>query len=346
MQEWSRGEIIALASLVVSLVVGVPAVLAAWLKVPEFRTIVRVLLREGRARTSTISLTIGGAVVALACCVWALAFFGAGPLAAVSHALRVLLLYGGTGTVVIGSTALGGWIWFQYRPGRDIIVMVTEIQGPDPQRYRVTENILNNLRSELAEIKHLRVTYESRVISTADGSQVARALATKPFGSRNDATIVVWGWYAPTPTHVQVALHVELLREPPGMPRIETGKPRVYPVTLLDSFVLQTQLSENMVYLSAFMGGLLHYTCEEYEAASGSFTIALAQPSQSRTGFGQDVVLYYRGASYFFQSLYHQAIDDFTEAMRVQPDHPDLYFNRGGALAELGEWGRALSRPS
>ena len=257
--------------------------------------------------------------------------------------LRRAALAGIVGIPLIALFALAGWAAYQWQSPEEIIVLVTEIDGPDPEHYRVTENILNNLRSELASIENARVDYLPRPVSEGEGADVARALGTRPFGSRDDATIVIWGWYGPTATHIQVALRFEVLRQPPLTPPIETGEPRVYEIAELDSFALQTELSEEMTYLSAFVAGMAHYGLEEYQAAQRSFTIALSQPESSIRSVGREIVLFHRANVCSYQRLHDQAIADFTEAIGIDPNFMAAYINRGNAHVALKKYDEAIA---
>lgn len=50
-----------------------------------------------------------------------------------------------------------------------------------------------------------------------------------------------------------------------------------------------------------------------------------------------------RGRAYYQDRRYDQAIDDFSEAIRLNPKNPESYFNRGDAYDEKGEFDRAIA---
>jgi hypothetical protein len=110
-----------------------------------------------------------------------------------SRQARAAALSGIVGLPLAGLLALGGWGVAQLQPHQEIVILVTDIAGPEPERYGVTDNILHSLRTELSDTQGTHVRYLPRSVSEGEGAQVAKALGTRAFGSRNDATVVIWG---------------------------------------------------------------------------------------------------------------------------------------------------------
>ena len=54
------------------------------------------------------------------------------------------------------------------------------------------------------------------------------------------------------------------------------------------------------------------------------------------------VAYYNRGVAYQEQLQFQLAIEDYNDAIRLDPSYFDAYNNRGGAYIALGEYGRAL----
>lgn len=288
---------------------------------------------------------LGCSALLVVCGSCLLAFLGVRRFAALPVRLRLASLGAITGLLLMTLAGAIGWAVWQLQPPQDIIVLVTAIQGPEPERYRISENILGNLREGLSNTKNVRIEYRPQGVSEAEGSEAARALGTRPLGSRNDATIVIWGWYAPSPTHVQVEVHFELLRQPLSIARvdIDTGKARTYAITELDSFSLQVELSEEMTLLTALVAGMAHYEMQNYEAAEQSLTIAVSQVEASAGSSARQPALFYRAYARYAQGLYAAAITDLNEVIRVDPTFDVAYNNRGAAHAHLGQYEHAIA---
>lgn len=264
-----------------------------------------------------------------------LAFLASRRSLALGSRIRLAALGGVAAILLTVLSVLTVWVFQQLQPPREIIILVTQIQGPEPAYYRVSDIIMNKLRSDLANVENVRVEYLTRSVSEGEGSDLARALGTRPFGSNNDAAIVIWGWYGVTETHVEVMLTFELLTKPPDTPQMQTGLLRIYEIVQINSFTLQTELSQEMIYLSALVAGLADYESQDYVAAEESFTVALSQPEGATQSLGREVVLTYRGLARQQQYRYEEAISDYTQAIAANPDYPDAWNNCGLAYAHL-----------
>jgi tetratricopeptide (TPR) repeat protein len=257
--------------------------------------------------------------------------------------VRRLALCGIIGLPCTTLLVLLGWVVHQSQPPEDIIILVTRIDGPEPQRYRVTENILVNLNSQLANEEGVRVEYLPRSVAEGEGSEVARALGTRPFGSRNDASVVIWGWYGTTATHAEASIAFEILRGLPCDPQVESGLATTCEIAGLDSFELQGELSEMMLYLSAFVAGMARYGLHDYSAAEASLTLALAHQAPSVNLPGRETTLFYRASARYHQGFYEQAAGDLTDAISIDPTVATFYYNRGLAYCHLTEYSLAVA---
>jgi len=252
-----------------------------------------------------------------------------------SQRARIAALTGMVAIPLAGFLTLAGWGSFQLQPHDEVTILVTQIDGPDPERYGVTETVLHNLRSQLFGLERVRVQYLARAISESEGSQVAEALGARPFGVRNDATVVIWGWYRCTRTHVQVMLRFELLQDTADAPPIQTGKLTTHEIAEMDSFTVQTRLSERMVYLTAFVAGLANYAHGDYQAAEESYDTALSHLDAGSQALGREVILLHRGLARYQQGEYHDARADFTTAIQTNPQYADAWNNRGLVYSDL-----------
>ena len=51
---------------------------------------------------------------------------------------------------------------------------------------------------------------------------------------------------------------------------------------------------------------------------------------------------YNRGIAYYYKGEYDRAIEDYDQAIELQPDLAEAYSNRGNAYADKGEYDRAI----
>ena len=116
-------------------------------------------------------------------------------------------LWGLTGFILVPLLVVvivGYQQYLQALPPSKSIILVADFDGPEPQKYRVTETILNRLRTALQSYNDVDVNALGRAITEEEGSAAARAE-----GNKYKATIVIWGWYGVTS---EVVLSVSILK--------------------------------------------------------------------------------------------------------------------------------------
>lgn len=245
--------------------------------------------------------------------------------------------------IILLLTAVGTGFYFyhQAQPPTKVILLVSNFEGPEPQKYRVTETVLARLRQALEPYRDVEIQALGRAITEAEGSAVARAE-----GQKRKAAIVLWGWYGVTADVVPLSVHFEVLRPPQYMPVLGTeakGVVRTLALAELESFSLQTRLSTEMAYLSLFTVGMTRFAAEDWDGAVACFTDALSQAAERVPALDQSVVYYYRGSARAFKGEYDRAIADFDKAIQLQPEFALAYLNRGGAYYYKGNYDRAIA---
>jgi tetratricopeptide (TPR) repeat protein len=202
----------------------------------------------------------------------------------------IKLWQGDTGlvTMVLLAISIGGGaliaaylahhIYKRARP--PINLLVADFDGPELQKYRVTETVLNKLRQALEPHDDVQVEALGRAITEAEGSAVAHAE-----GKKRRAAIVIWGWYGVTAEAVPLSVHFEVLHPPEHMPELgpeAKGQVQKMAMTELESSTLQTHLSAEMAYLSLFTVGMARYAAKDWDGAIARFSDALSpRPSSA-----------------------------------------------------------------
>jgi len=294
-----------------------------------------------------VTLVVAGVAGALAGCaylafrrrptgplgtLWEPAHPRARPFALAGLVLILLLTLGG----------LVGWWYVRSLPPQKAIILVANFQreGTNRDDYQFTGLLLERLRNALAGETKVEVQAMRRAITAQEGITAARRE-----GERRKAAVVIWGWYGVPPgaTTAVVSVHFEVLREPKGMPPLEIEEPRLVALAQLESFAFQTQLSREMVYLTAFTVGMGRYAAAEWEGAIRSFTTALAQTEEPVRTLDNSVVCFYRGSAHDNLGQYEQAIADYDQAITLQPDLAEAYTNRGADYGEQNQYQRAIT---
>jgi tetratricopeptide (TPR) repeat protein len=233
-----------------------------------------------------------------------------------------------------------GWQQVANLPSQEVVVVVAEFDGPDPQNYRVTETILNQLRDATAAYPDVKLKALAEPVTEQMGSEVARDL-----GAQQNATIMIWGWYGKTDSAVPISVNFEVLQPPEALPEFgdtASGAVQTFALTELDSFQLQTQLSAEMAYLTLFTLGLVRYADEDWTTAIASFEAALAQLQGSTVSLDISITHFYRGNAYSLSSNYEGAIQAYDAALEIKPDDHIALNNKGHALDALGRYEEAI----
>jgi hypothetical protein len=147
-------------------------------------------------------------------------------------------------------------------------ILVVDFDGPDPQKYRVTENILNEIRSKTNIYKDVEIISLGRVLTERDGKVTARKI-----GQEQQVDIVIWGWYAAAKQNAQVSVNFELLNQPnllPEMGKEMQGQVRTTTISQIESFTLQVNLAKEMTYLSLVTLGMSRYSSNDWDGTMGA----------------------------------------------------------------------------
>lgn len=237
-----------------------------------------------------------------------------------SKQIRRLALVGLIGMPLV---SLGIWGYTRYQeslPPEKFIVLVADFSGPDPEKYRVTETLLNRLRSTFEKYDEVAVESLGKSISEQDGDATARAE-----GAARKASIIVWGWYGVTEGSLVMSSNFVILCPLDCAPDLQAevqGEVQPLPISQIDSFMIQTQLSERMSSLCLLTLGLFEFSDEKWNTALSIFTDAL---QQGENELSAPQVYYYRGLTYWHLHDLDLAFNDFSDAIRGDPDYARAY---------------------
>jgi len=263
---------------------------------------------------------------------------------------RAPLLMALTASVLI-LAAWAGWKYHTLLPPGTVTVLVADFDGPDPKNYGVTDKVIEKLRKATNKWEKVRIASLGRAITEAEGSALARAE-----GKKRRAAVVIWGWYRPTAAKVNLSANFELLDAPQYMPvlgslsRSSAENPTVAELdwinnaTELESFVLQTTLSDELAYLTVFTMGMIRYTENDWDGAIEHFSDALALTAEQASKLlGHNVIYYKRGFSYAARGDLDLAIADHTRAIELDPGKTNNWIGRGVARLRKRDLDGALA---
>jgi tetratricopeptide (TPR) repeat protein len=243
----------------------------------------------------------------------------------------ILLAFLGIGT--------GLWIWQRDCVMRGkVIVLVINFDGPEIEKYRVTDKILVQLRQSLNGYDDTVIRTLNKTITKEDtvteqqGSERAREL-----GRSHCANLVIWGWYGVTNTDVLLTVHLENLINSKNLPLVGTKSYSIQaPVAELQSYKFQERLSTEMSAFTLFVSGIVRYEAEDYPEAINRYSVALNTTSWPEELLTKAVLFQNRGLAYLHSEKPKEAFDDLTRAIEINPRYAEAYTNRGIANSILG----------
>ncbi|HUU01293.1 MAG TPA: tetratricopeptide repeat protein [Myxococcota bacterium] len=240
--------------------------------------------------------------------------------------------------ILLVGLCIGGYLICHKLCSTDkVIVLVSSIDGPKQNNYRVTENVLSRLHIATNQFKDMEVEFLDETISEKEGSVVAREK-----GMQQKASIVIWGWYGVSREMVKLSVYLEFLLELRHMHnRRMLDWTRA--IKLLDSYKIQEDLSRVISFVTLSTVGMARYAADDYDGSVEYITKAL-EYSQGKELFLEKGTLYfYRANSFQTKGDYDLAISDYDHALELVPNMAEALNNRGLAYANKGNHKRCIN---
>jgi tetratricopeptide (TPR) repeat protein len=218
-----------------------------------------------------------------------------------------------------------------------IIVLVADFDGPDPEKWGVTEEVTSQLRGATARYTDVQIQRLNRPIKDSEVAQTE--------GKEREATIVLWGWYRIPGEVVRLSVHFEVLNPPKEFSALGQA-PNVQQraaIAELTSFELQDRLSKETTYLSLFVLGMVRRAAGDWEGAIARFNDALGQTTKPSSSFNQSLVYFFRGITYLLKGDSDHALDDLNQTIKLQPTFAEAYVNRSVIYIAKGDYSHSLA---
>src|SRR6266508_4550093 len=239
--------------------------------------------------------------------------------------------------------------YYKSQPPDKIVILVADFDGSESEKYRVTETVLEGLRMAVRPYHDVRIEALGRSIKETEVDQITGKKGTdaaREVGQQEMATIVIWGWYGTTTEVAPLSVHIELLQPlgdyQVGVGSVYQGQLRILSRKQLESFVLQTQLSKDINYVSLFVAGMSRYAQADWAGAIARFDDAMNQTSEELPAEDRSQLYFLRGYAYSSSGDTTQALSDFDRAIQLHPNLPEAYINRGTIYKDKGEYDRAI----
>lgn len=230
-------------------------------------------------------------------------------------------------------------IWLRYEArvnANTITVLVTQFDSPDEDKYRITKNIYSSLEKASRDYSEIKIKrYEDKIESSQSAQKI---------GAKRNADVVIWGWYAKTEEKVQIEANFENIGGNESNTVPVDKHMQNLPIAELDSLKVQTELSEDMTYLSFSLLGFSHYLAGKYDLAISDFNTAL---SQIEAGVEKDhlspgAVHLLLGNLYVSTEQYEKALSSYGQSISYGTSSVLPYTNAGTAYVLLKKYDKAI----
>lgn len=228
----------------------------------------------------------------------------------------------------------------EYVDPSSVKILVTEIDGPAPESYRVTDIILAELNTAFKPYPDVQVEAAAATLSEAEGEKAARRL-----GAEAGASMVLWGWYGVTDQAVKATLHVELMdgasQRLPRFCRSSQYEASSVQISEFENFTLQADLATGFKSFALLVAGVLNQQVGNNPEAVEMLTSALNMESASFSTVPQisrAEALRHRGDAFFQLNELPAAARDYEEAIALDPRNQGAIVGRAFVYGSEENW--------
>lgn len=226
-----------------------------------------------------------------------------------------------------------------------ITILVAKFRGPDPEKYLVTDKIIQELVIATKPYPDISIQPLEETITEQTGGKGGSEYA-RNIGAKRSASIVLWGYYGATSERVDINVYFEILRAPKRMFLSRNFATQNLPIGELDRFNIQTRLSKEMSYLVLLTVGFARLEALDYKGAIDRFTKALSSYDVPKQMIRPEKIYVYRAYAYQFNKGFNDfdlAVADYSKAIQINPCIAEVYALRGILYFEKGQYDTAIA---
>jgi tetratricopeptide (TPR) repeat protein len=240
-------------------------------------------------------------------------------------------------TILAGVVVWNGWHSYLQAREDKLVVLIATFDGPE-EVYGLRNEILEKLNEIFLNDATVEIESVNEIITPEGDSSSPRAAK---LGKSFQADLVIWGWYRPT-ENPNITIHIENLTptQIEVLKESETYEPKAT-LAQLESFEIQKQLGSETSTLISFLIGMLKYKNGDYQAAIERFEQVLLQNDIS-TFVSRFDLFFNLGYSYNELGEYQRAVQNYDQAIDINPESAAAYFNRGESYYFLQQYLEAV----
>lgn len=231
-------------------------------------------------------------------------------------------------------------------PSDGIVILVANFEGPDPNRYGVTQFITEQTREAISKIQKVQVKTLEETITATQGPGRAIEIA-----QNNNANILIWGWYVASETGISVTYHVLYLDFNTGFGTtipFDSQTNLVSSIDQVNTFEFQSnQLADNIIFEVQHAIFKSFDSKADYDNTSKVVDITLEFLEKHRNSFSNyeeeySRVLASRASLDYIKYGFNKSITAANEAVALYPSY-DALLNRASIYQLNGNYDKALT---
>lgn len=248
------------------------------------------------------------------------------------------------GLILIPILSISGviaWYYGPKQPANRLIILVADFDGSRETDFKVTEEIISQLRNATNKYNDIQIRPLNKTITGKEGSEAAQVE-----GEKQKAAIVIWGWYSAPIDDLRINVHFEVLHPPKELPNVSSninGVAQIVKLSELKRTEFQIRPVTEMNYLSLFTMGVIRYASGQWNEAVSYFSDAIDQKMHPSSILDKSAAFFYRGSTYLYQNNLDSALEDLSQAIKLNPSFAKAHGNRSIVYAAKGDFSNALA---
>lgn len=264
-----------------------------------------------------------------------------------------------------------GWLIYQNLPPQEAIILITNFDGDE--NIKIDNLIADEIEKLTQNDSRIKISYSDEIIPFKQGRKIA-----KKIGKDHKATVVIWGLQGSNNKEKVYYVRLTLLK-PTGKlflgKSLRDGDPQIIPASEFDEFPRQLRYAKNISFHALLAVAMTEASLDNWDKAIELINKLLIQVEEplDRSAVFDILTMFYmvkgdyekalennnealslqeknhnpntlslRGFILWGRNDYEQAFTYLNEALKIQPDNPQLLNHLGAFLIYQGDYNQAL----
>ncbi|MCO5949799.1 tetratricopeptide repeat protein [Mucilaginibacter flavidus] len=227
---------------------------------------------------------------------------------------------------------------FKINKNKILVLIIPFKNETDSSRDIFAAKLYGELNEQLDTDKSIKIELlETPISESAGGITKAKAIARE-----KKAAIVIWGWYSKSPTDIYLKTKFEILDSTIQNVKHDLSiqnEQSTFKISQLNSFELQSQVTNNNSFLVFSCIGYLEYVQYKWYSAISYFNKALNFKSSD---INKSTINLFKGNSFYELNTNDSAAFYYRQAIKYNKKYVPSYIGLGNVYGKSNEFALAL----